>query len=79
MIAQEAGVPFAHSLSVLHCEEVHCPLFRVEALERCFQLLICPFLLLSYHRLNTAEVPCPEPILLRSHVLIMGFIGKDDM
>ncbi|XP_004019191.1 serine/threonine-protein kinase RIO1 [Ovis aries] len=30
-------------------------------------------------RLNTAEVPCPEPILLRSHVLVMGFIGKDDM
>ncbi|XP_049739096.1 serine/threonine-protein kinase RIO1 [Elephas maximus indicus] len=30
-------------------------------------------------RLNTAEVPCPEPIMLRSHVLLMGFIGKDDM
>ncbi|XP_059879668.1 serine/threonine-protein kinase RIO1 isoform X1 [Delphinus delphis] len=30
-------------------------------------------------RLNTAEIPCPEPILLRSHVLVMSFIGKDDM
>ncbi|XP_053457024.1 serine/threonine-protein kinase RIO1 [Nycticebus coucang] len=30
-------------------------------------------------RLNTAEIPCPEPIMLRSHVLIMGFIGKDDI
>ncbi|XP_044913094.1 serine/threonine-protein kinase RIO1 isoform X1 [Felis catus] len=30
-------------------------------------------------RLNTAQIPCPEPILLRSHVLVMGFIGKDDM
>ncbi|KAI5277547.1 Serine/Threonine-Protein Kinase Rio1 [Manis pentadactyla] len=30
-------------------------------------------------RLSTAEIPCPEPILLRSHVLVMGFIGKDDM
>uniref|UniRef100_A0A673UPJ5 Serine/threonine-protein kinase RIO1 n=1 Tax=Suricata suricatta TaxID=37032 RepID=A0A673UPJ5_SURSU len=30
-------------------------------------------------RLNTAQLPCPEPILLRSHVLVMGFIGKDDM
>nr|XP_020028289.1 serine/threonine-protein kinase RIO1 [Castor canadensis] len=30
-------------------------------------------------RLNTAEVPCPEPIMLKSHVLVMGFIGKDDM
>ncbi|XP_008578310.1 PREDICTED: serine/threonine-protein kinase RIO1 isoform X1 [Galeopterus variegatus] len=30
-------------------------------------------------RLNTAEIPCPEPIMLRSHVLVMGFIGKDDM
>ncbi|MBZ3885642.1 Serine/threonine-protein kinase RIO1 [Sciurus carolinensis] len=29
--------------------------------------------------LNTAEIPCPEPIMLRSHVLVMGFIGKDDM
>ncbi|XP_008829865.1 serine/threonine-protein kinase RIO1 [Nannospalax galili] len=30
-------------------------------------------------RLNTAEIPCPEPVMLRSHVLVMGFIGKDDM
>ncbi|XP_053570691.1 serine/threonine-protein kinase RIO1 [Bombina bombina] len=30
-------------------------------------------------RLNTAEIPCPEPIMLRSHVLVMGFIGKNDM
>uniref|UniRef100_G3R627 Serine/threonine-protein kinase RIO1 n=1 Tax=Gorilla gorilla gorilla TaxID=9595 RepID=G3R627_GORGO len=30
-------------------------------------------------RLNTAEIPCPEPIMLRSHVLVMSFIGKDDM
>ncbi|XP_049620917.1 serine/threonine-protein kinase RIO1 [Suncus etruscus] len=30
-------------------------------------------------RLNTAGIPCPEPVLLRSHVLVMGFIGKDDM
>uniref|UniRef100_A0A2K6S4X3 Serine/threonine-protein kinase RIO1 n=1 Tax=Saimiri boliviensis boliviensis TaxID=39432 RepID=A0A2K6S4X3_SAIBB len=30
-------------------------------------------------RLNTAEIPCPEPIMLRSHVLLMSFIGKDDM
>uniref|UniRef100_UPI00398F49ED serine/threonine-protein kinase RIO1 isoform X2 n=1 Tax=Pristiophorus japonicus TaxID=55135 RepID=UPI00398F49ED len=30
-------------------------------------------------RLQTAEIPCPEPIMLRSHVLVMGFIGNDDM
>lgn len=30
-------------------------------------------------RLSTAEIPCPEPVLLRGHVLVMGFIGKDDM
>ncbi|XP_043544508.1 serine/threonine-protein kinase RIO1 isoform X1 [Chiloscyllium plagiosum] len=30
-------------------------------------------------RLQTAAIPCPEPIMLRSHVLVMGFIGKDDM
>ncbi|XP_075682781.1 serine/threonine-protein kinase RIO1 isoform X2 [Rhinoderma darwinii] len=30
-------------------------------------------------RLNTAGIPCPEPIMLRSHVLVMGFIGKNDM
>uniref|UniRef100_A0A8C3KU41 Serine/threonine-protein kinase RIO1 n=1 Tax=Chrysolophus pictus TaxID=9089 RepID=A0A8C3KU41_CHRPC len=29
-------------------------------------------------RLNTAQIPCPEPIMLRSHVLLMGFIGKGD-
>ncbi|KAG8442408.1 hypothetical protein GDO86_011264 [Hymenochirus boettgeri] len=30
-------------------------------------------------RLSTAGIPCPEPIMLRSHVLVMGFIGKNDM
>ncbi|XP_077415875.1 serine/threonine-protein kinase RIO1 [Vanacampus margaritifer] len=29
-------------------------------------------------RLQTAEIPSPEPLLLRSHVLLMSFIGKDD-
>nr|XP_060630765.1 serine/threonine-protein kinase RIO1 [Anolis sagrei ordinatus]XP_060630766.1 serine/threonine-protein kinase RIO1 [Anolis sagrei ordinatus] len=29
-------------------------------------------------RLHTAQIPCPEPIMLRSHVLLMGFIGKND-
>ncbi|KAL2097395.1 hypothetical protein ACEWY4_006602 [Coilia grayii] len=30
-------------------------------------------------RLHAAEIPSPEPIMLRSHVLVMDFIGKDDM
>lgn len=30
-------------------------------------------------RLQTAQIPCPEPIMLRSHVLVMSFIGRDDM
>ncbi|KAF7692814.1 serine/threonine-protein kinase RIO1 [Silurus meridionalis] len=30
-------------------------------------------------RLQTAGIPSPEPIMLRGHVLVMGFIGKDDM
>ncbi|KAM8851353.1 serine/threonine-protein kinase RIO1 [Spinachia spinachia] len=30
-------------------------------------------------RLQTAGIPSPEPKLLRSHVLLMSFIGKDDM
>ncbi|KAG8571682.1 hypothetical protein GDO81_011751 [Engystomops pustulosus] len=30
-------------------------------------------------RLNTAGIPCPEPVMLRSHVLVMAFIGKNDM
>lgn len=29
-------------------------------------------------RLFNAGIPCPEPILLRSHVLLMGFLGTDD-
>ncbi|KAM8966449.1 serine/threonine-protein kinase RIO1 [Pelodytes ibericus] len=29
-------------------------------------------------RLNTAGIPCPEPIMLRSHVLLMDFIGRND-
>ncbi|XP_034411766.1 serine/threonine-protein kinase RIO1 isoform X2 [Cyclopterus lumpus] len=30
-------------------------------------------------RLQTAGIPSPEPKLLRSHVLLMSFIGKDNM
>lgn len=30
-------------------------------------------------RLQTAQIPSPEPIMLRSHVLVMDFIGRDDM
>uniref|UniRef100_A0AAX7UAZ4 Serine/threonine-protein kinase RIO1 n=1 Tax=Astatotilapia calliptera TaxID=8154 RepID=A0AAX7UAZ4_ASTCA len=30
-------------------------------------------------RLQTAGIPSPEPLLLRSHVLLMGFIGKDNV
>ncbi|KAK5604440.1 Serine/threonine-protein kinase RIO1 [Crenichthys baileyi] len=30
-------------------------------------------------RLQTAGIPSPEPVLLRSHVLLMGFIGKDNV
>uniref|UniRef100_A0A8C9VTQ4 Serine/threonine-protein kinase RIO1 n=1 Tax=Scleropages formosus TaxID=113540 RepID=A0A8C9VTQ4_SCLFO len=29
-------------------------------------------------RLQTAQIPSPEPIMLRSHVLVMGFIGKNE-
>ncbi|XP_078357842.1 serine/threonine-protein kinase RIO1-like [Oculina patagonica] len=28
-------------------------------------------------RMYQANIPCPEPIILRSHVLVMGFIGID--
>ncbi|XP_035696563.1 serine/threonine-protein kinase RIO1-like [Branchiostoma floridae] len=28
-------------------------------------------------RMYQAEIPCPEPVILRSHVLVMEFIGKD--
>ncbi|KAJ8383290.1 hypothetical protein AAFF_G00222260 [Aldrovandia affinis] len=29
-------------------------------------------------RLQTAKIPSPEPIMLRSHVLVMSFIGKNE-
>nr|XP_023696974.1 serine/threonine-protein kinase RIO1 [Paramormyrops kingsleyae] len=29
-------------------------------------------------RLQTAQIPSPEPIMLRSHILLMGFIGRND-
>lgn len=28
-------------------------------------------------RLQSAGIPCPDPIILRSHVLVMGFIGHE--
>jgi RIO kinase 1 len=31
----------------------------------------------NYRRLLLAEVPCPDVHLLRDHVLLMGFIGRD--
>lgn len=30
----------------------------------------------NLRRLYDAGIPCPQPILLRSHVLLMKFIGK---
>uniref|UniRef100_A0A672K7J1 non-specific serine/threonine protein kinase n=1 Tax=Sinocyclocheilus grahami TaxID=75366 RepID=A0A672K7J1_SINGR len=30
-------------------------------------------------RLQTAQIPSPEPIMLRNQVLVMSFIGRDDM
>ncbi|XP_043921346.1 serine/threonine-protein kinase RIO1 [Protopterus annectens] len=30
-------------------------------------------------RLHSVGIPCPEPIMLRSHVLVMGFIGKNEV
>ncbi|XP_075338566.1 serine/threonine-protein kinase RIO1 isoform X2 [Odontesthes bonariensis] len=30
-------------------------------------------------RLQTAGIPSPEPLMLRSHVLLMSFIGKENM
>ncbi|KAM3604043.1 uncharacterized protein V6R79_005645 [Siganus canaliculatus] len=30
-------------------------------------------------RLQTAGIPSPRPLLLRSHVLLMGFIGRENM
>ena len=29
-------------------------------------------------RLHTAGIPCPEPLLLRQHVLVMEFLGSED-
>jgi len=31
----------------------------------------------NYRRLHAAGIPCPTPILLKSHVLIMEFLGKN--
>ncbi len=28
-------------------------------------------------RIHQSSIPCPEPVILRSHVLVMGFIGQD--
>lgn len=39
--------------------------------------VICPFRTFDVYRLRHAGIPCPEPVLLRSHVLAMRFIGKD--
>ncbi|XP_076069965.1 RIO kinase 1 [Oratosquilla oratoria] len=30
-------------------------------------------------KLYQAGLPCPEPVLLRSHVLVMGFLGQDSV
>eukprot|EP01132_Coremiostelium_polycephalum_P000636 gene636-789_t len=31
----------------------------------------------NLNRLKTAGIPCPTPLLLRNHILVMNFIGKD--
>lgn len=38
-----------------------------------------PFMKVCIHcRLHSHGIPCPEVVLLRKHVLIMSFIGKDN-
>jgi len=31
----------------------------------------------NYRRIHAAEIPCPEPILLKSHILVMEFLGEN--
>jgi RIO kinase 1 len=31
----------------------------------------------NYRRIHTAGIPCPKPILLKGHILIMEFLGED--
>lgn len=31
----------------------------------------------NLYRIYSAGLPCPEPVILKSHVLVMSFIGKD--
>ena len=31
----------------------------------------------NYRRLHSANIPCPKPILLKSHVLVMEFLGEN--
>mmetsp|Transcript_3057 Transcript_3057/g.4459 ORF Transcript_3057/g.4459 Transcript_3057/m.4459 type:complete len:594 (+) Transcript_3057:112-1893(+) len=31
----------------------------------------------NYRRLHAASIPCPKPILLKSHVLVMEFLGEN--
>ena len=31
----------------------------------------------NYRRLHAASIPCPKPILLKSHVLVMQFLGEN--
>lgn len=38
-------------------------------------VLLC--FLFFFFRIHQAGILCPEPILLRSHVLVMRFIGTD--
>ncbi|PRP75018.1 hypothetical protein PROFUN_07411 [Planoprotostelium fungivorum] len=33
----------------------------------------------NLNRLKQADIPCPTPITLRNHVLVMSFIGKDGL
>lgn len=34
-------------------------------------------LLAFVFRMKKAEIPCPEVVLLKKHILVMSFIGKD--
>lgn len=38
--------------------------------------MTCP-LNVSVSRMKKAEVPCPEVVILKKHILVMSFIGKD--
>lgn len=45
----------------------------------CYGFFLNQYLFVFIHRMQNAGIPCPQVVILKKHVLVMSFIGQDQV